>query len=126
MNFLYLYLGMLVYLLMDLATFKAGLPKTTSIISAFLDYITLNFYFILGSIAIGTLMVMLLGAGDNTLSFLTKPLFGLGFNLSNSPGSASVLGLLSQWLFIKFRKYFNSIEYLTNSVNEVVTKNQKI
>ena len=129
MNFVYLILGILIYTILDVATFREGLPKKInsdntetkeSIPIVLAQYFNLNFFYVLGGGIVGVLLVMLLQSGGFAdMGFVVAFFNSIGINPDNSPASIAILGLLNQWLFIKLRKYFKSMVIQTDMNNEV-------
>lgn len=123
MIYLIMLLGMLLYLIIDLATYRQGLPEKTKIAEVVTNYFHMNAFYILGGAVLSFLILILITGTDSNTGIvgMIKGFFteiGITFENGSSYGNAGMLGLLNQWLFIKLRKYFKSITYDTD-VNNV-------
>lgn len=112
--YVYLFLGMLAYFLIDFATFCKSVPGIYGKIAKLRQYLDTNILFMGAGILLGLVLVSLADVGK--IPFLAD----IGFPLRQSPESAFILGLLNQWLVIKIRKWKNSL--LVEVRNDEVVK----
>lgn len=112
MVYLFLVLGMLVYILIDMATFRKGLKDSTWGASA-KTYIDLNgLYIVAGSILAYVLTEFTI---SGQMTFLEKIgfTFGIPVEAGGSAVSAFLFGMLNQWVLVKVRKFIKSPQYET-------------
>lgn len=113
--YMYLLAGMLIYLIIDFGTFKRSVDLTYH--QAFEQYFDLNWYWLLSGVLIGLIIVSMKDIGR--LVFLDN----IGFDVTKSPESAFMLGLLNQWVVIKLRKFVNATRTETKHDQVVQVKN---
>lgn len=95
--YMYLILGMFIYLLIDFGTFKRSVDL--DYLQSFDQYLTLNWYWLITGVLTGLIIISLKDIGK--LIFLND----IGFDITKSPESAFLIGLLNQWILIKLRKF---------------------
>mgnify|MGYP001316413835 CR=1 FL=1 len=112
--YVYLFLGMLAYFLIDFATFCKSVPGIYGKLAKLKQYLDTNILFMAAGLLLGLVLVSLADIGS--LPFLSD----IGFPLKQSPESAVILGLLNQWIVIKIRKWKRSL--LVETRNDEVVK----
>ena len=108
---------MFIYFLVDFGTFSQSVPDIKRKAQKLDEYLTLNILYMAAGLLLGILLVNLADAG--MIPFLAN----IGFPLRKSPESALTLGLLNQWMIIKYRKWKNSLIVETNYDNSLKTNN---
>ena len=124
MDDIYLLLGMLVYLLLDFATYTKSL-MTYSPLTALHDYVKLNGYYIIAGVILASVCSDLLEGGY--LQFLEAVGFTFKVPLmqGGNIGTAFLFGLLNQWFVVKLRKFFKSVLVVQNDQGAPITLTNK-
>lgn len=124
MDDVYLALGMLVYLLLDFATYTKSLMNYSPL-SALHSYLKLNGYYIVAGIIVAFVCSDLLEGGYLHLLEAVGFTFKVPMVQGGNIGTAFLFGLLNQWLVVKLRKFFKSVLVVQTEEGAPITLTKK-
>lgn len=114
--YIYLFAGILVYVLLGISSFNKQTPTLTTG-KTLEQYFSLNKWNLLAGLILGFACISFLSIGK--LEFLKS----LGFNVLSNPESAFILGIINQWVLQKVRQVFFSSTILETHFDKVKTLN---